>query len=204
MIRVNKPKLILSILLVFLSFSLLAVTVRASGSLYAYTNSGYSSLCPTDSNAGGSWSVANGQTIYIQIAGITGISGSVEVRVGYTDDALVSHTATLGTFALKTLTSGAGSGTVGVGDAAAPISWVVGEFSDGTIFIPYCKTMVVQYRSAAGGPVIIADGTLAGAQSHLHQNYDVPESILGTAGALMSLAGAVGVFALVKRRKLSV
>jgi hypothetical protein len=195
----SKPKLVLSIVLVLLSISLLTVTVTAAngtGTVYAYSDSSYTTLLPIDSNAGGSWVVLNGQTVYIQIAGITefSVGQSIEVSLGTPYGAVI-----LGTFTVKTLSSGAGNGLTGVGDAANRISWVVGDINGVTVNIPYCTTITVHYRSAAGGETYVASGILTGGQNHLHV---VPEYILGTAGALISVAAAVGGFALIRRRKL--
>jgi hypothetical protein len=202
----NKTKMTLSVLLVLLCVSLLAVAVMAdpgtgNGTVFAYSDSAYTNPLPQDSSAGGSWVVINGETVYLQIAGITEFSlgQSIEVSLGTPYGAVI-----LGTFTVKTLTSGAGSGLVGVGDTANPINWLVGDLDndgDTDVEIPYCTTITVHYRSAAGGETWVASGMLIGGANHLHV---IPEYILGTAGALMSFAAAVGVFTLAKRRKLRI
>jgi hypothetical protein len=201
--------LVLSIVLVLLSISLLVVTataepVNGAGTVYAYSDL-YDTPLPTDSNAGGSWMVHNGETIYLQIAGIPetefGLGEFVEVRIGYTDAGGVKHTQYLGTHLVKILVSGAGEGQPGVGDSFYSISWIVGVFECQVIYVPYCSICNVEYRSVTGDKVYVASGTLAGGQNHLHV---VPEFIFGTAGALMSVAAAAGVFALAKRRKLRI
>jgi hypothetical protein len=196
--------LALSIVLVLLSISLLVVTataepVNGAGTVYAYSDL-YDTPLPTDSNAGGSWMVHNGDHIYIQIAGITefAVEERIQVWIGYTDAGGVKHTAYLGTRTVKILVSGAGEGQPGVGDSFYSISWIVGVFECQVIYVPYCSICNVEYRSVTGDKVYVASGTLAGGQNHLHV---VPEFIFGTAGALMSVAAAAGVFALAKRRK---
>ena len=197
----NKPKLVLSILSILVSFSLLAVTVTAAtgnGSTFAYSDL-YSTLLPTDSNAGGSWMVINGQTVYIRIAGITEftVGSTIEVSLGTPYGAVI-----LGTYTVNPITTGDGSGTNGVGFVSAPIDWLVGDLDndgDVDVEIPYCTTMTVHYRSAAGGPVYVCQGTLSGGVNHLH--LMIPEVPLGAVMAGGAMLAAFGAFAGLRERR---
>ena len=185
----KKLKMILAIFLVSVTFSLLTLTVHAaqgSGTLFAYSNAGYTALLPTDNYAGGSWVVQNGDTVYLQIAGITefNVGTNIQVIVGYTDSNNVGHDFTMGSFPVKVLTSGAGTGLNGVGDEDQPMILQVGVFDNGeVVYIPTCNTMTVHYRLSSTTPTYVAAGTLVGGESHLHV---VPEYLYGGLAAVIT------------------
>ena len=186
-----KSKLILAIVLVFLSFSLLISAVQAvsrgTGTLYAYSDASYTTLLPNDSSAGGTaMSVTNGQTIYIRITAISefAIGDSINVVVKWGGG---GHHATLGPSAVKTLTSGEGAGTLGV-----EVSWVVGLF-DGpvVVYIPYCETMVVDYGIASDSYNALNAFASSPPQGHLHV---IPEYLYGGLAAMAACFGGLIVF----------
>ncbi len=190
-------KLMLSTISIFMAFSILTGTVLAangSGTVFTYSNAAYTVPLTTDNAAGGvggSWVVVDGQTVFIQIAGITefSVGQSIEVSIGTPSGSVV-----LGTFVVKTLASGAGVGTIGVGDASAPISWMVGDMDmdrDVDVEFPYCTTMTVHYRSVTGGETYVASGILTGGANHLHVVPEIP--LIGTVGASIAMFSGLAV-----------
>lgn len=171
-----------------------AMGTIGSGVLYVYTDAGYNTLAPTGQPPG-AFVVLPGQTVYIQIAGITefNVGDSVLVKICWQ-----THVKTL-TMTVEILTSGH-PGARGVGDAAHPIAWTVGEFDDGYFDIPYCETMTVHYKKSSGSsPDYVAQGLLASV-GHMHA---IPETPFGTITPLLVLFVALGVFVAVKQKKLA-
>jgi len=168
-----------------------------TGILYVYTDAGYTTLAPMEPHPGGNggYLVGPGQTIYIQIAGITefSIGASVLVKISYN-----GYVKTW-TKIVKSLTSGQLGD--GVGDASDPIIWSVGEFDGGVyVDIPFCTTLTVHYKDISGtGPDYVASGIIS-TVGHIHV---IPETPLGTIGPLLGLFAALGVVVLTKQRKLS-
>jgi hypothetical protein len=182
------------VLLVLSTFVCGAMGAIGEGILYVYTDAGYTTLAPTDSH--GFYLVGPGQTVYIQIVGITEFSlgAGVLVKISY-DGYVRSWTKTV-----KTLTSGQLGN--GVGDASDSIIWTVGEFDGGVyVEIPFCTTLTVHYKNSSGtGPDYVSSGIIS-TIGHIHV---VPETSLGTIGSLLGLFAALGVFVLTKQRKLSI
>jgi hypothetical protein len=197
----NKSKFSLYILLAVLSFSLLTITVMAdsvgNGTLTAYSDSGYTSILPNDSSAGGTaMSVYDGQTIYLQISGITEFTSGTQIYVRVKWGADGGHIATLGPFTVHTLTSGNGTDKLGVGDDSEPIAWTVGVFDDATVEIPYCNTMPVDYGTTFTGKNkdnVMAKNAFGTTppQGHLHVIPELP--IIGTAGASIAMFAGLAI-----------
>lgn len=169
-----------------------------SSTLYVYTDSDYehpAHLAPTDQH--GFYEVYPGLWVYIQIAGITefGSGDLVQVKISYS-----TYVKTWNNVEVHTLTSGAGQGTLGVGDASAPLEWQVGWFDEGVyIQIPYCETLTVHYKDASGsGPEYVTGGVMTQV-GHLHS---IPETPWGAIGTLTALFAGVFAFTLVKKRKI--
>jgi len=181
-------------LLTIVSVGLCAV----SATLYVYTDADYdpTHLAPVEYPGSGAYQVFPSQIVYIQIASIAEFASGdlVQVKISYK-----TYVKTWNNVEVHTLTSGDGQGTLGVGDASAPLMWQVGLF-DGDVYceIPFCETLTVHYKDASGtGTEYVAGGVLKKV-GHLHS---VPETQLGTIGPLMaSLVGIIG-FVLVKKRK---
>lgn len=172
--KVNRiKKLSLVILVTLVAFSLLIGTVVAvksgKGILTAYTDSTFTTLCPIDGAAKGSWVVFSGQTIGIEIVGITeysslNVGDTLKIRIQW-DDGTTSNTATL------TGTVYAKSGSV----ITVRAVWIVGEFDQGTKYVPWCSTMPVFYGGTDGNDYK-SDSNIGSNQGHLHA---VPEYALG-------------------------
>ena len=162
------------------------------GILYVYLYSNYTGEAPEDGIY--KYSVLPGQPIYIQIADITEFEEDdlIQVRIGWE-----GYEEIFENIPVHNLTSGAGSGKVGVGDADNPIQWIVGEFEGEQIDIPYCETLVVRYRNNTGtGRTYVARGEIRPVR-HLHI---IPENYLGTLGVTIAAVAGLGAFTLIEKR----
>jgi len=190
------PIIAFGLTLGFLLFSSNVGLGMVSSTLYIYTDDDYehpADLAPTDEH--GFFEAVLNQLVYIQIAGITEFESGdlVQVKISYN-----GYVKTWTNVEVHILTTGGGQGTLGVGDASAPLGWQVGWF-DGGVFveIPYCETLTVHYKDATGtGPEYVAGGTIKSV-GHLHV---IPENPLGTIGPLMASLVGIIAFALVKKR----
>lgn len=166
--------------------------------LYVYMDSDYTALVSQDDK--GFWEVLPGQEVYIQIANITefGLGEMVIVKIGF------QKTYITVPLVVKNLTSGEGTGLLGVGDASQNIKWKVGQYNDpppgGYIDIPSCTTMTIHYKDASGtGPDYVTyDTTPPCITAHLHV---IPGNPVGTLGAISILLAGFGGYLLIKNRK---
>ncbi len=90
-----------------------------------------------------------------------------------------THTKWYKSLTVKTLASGEGAGTIGVGDADDPIEWLVGEFEDGTYDIPYCETLTVHYTYAKEPEYLTTDPFDADPSMVAHLHSAIPEVPFG-------------------------
>ncbi len=192
------PIYVTAILTLLLAGAQTASAAIGTGTLYVYYDSGYTD--PVNRNEHGQFEVLPGDTVYIQIAGITEFEEGDEIIVKICWD----HTKTIPA-TVKNLTSGAGFNLTGVGDADSPIPWIVGNFDDGNYSIPYCETMTVHYTRKPGPdylttpPEYDAKGQMS-TVAHLHS---VPENPVGTLGTLLVVLATLGVF-MAKGRKIPI
>lgn len=189
------PIYVTAILALLLAGAQTASAKIGTGTLYVYYDSGYTN--PVVRNAQGQFEVLPGDTVYLQIAGITEFEEGDEIIVKICWNFTEVIPATV-----KNLTSGAGIHQIGVGDADDPIPWTVGYFNGTYYPIPYCNTMTVHYTMKPGPdyvsipPSYDANGRMS-TSAHLHS---VPENPVGTLGALLAVLATLGVF-MAKGRK---
>jgi len=192
------PKLFTSIILIFSLITLItpiSYAAQGTGILYVYWDASYTSL--VGQNQQGQYDVYPGVQVYIQIAGITefGVGTEITVKICWS-----GHVKTL-VRTIKTLTSGNGAGLAGVGDAADPIQWTVGDFNDGFYEIPYCETMTVHYKN--GRPDYIAQFMDANGRMTVAHLHSVPENPLGTLGTISAIFLGLWIFLIKKGKTLN-
>ena len=181
------PLLAILLLAVFSPNVMLTSAKIGTGKLYVYIDDDYSTLAPRDDQ--GRYMVFSGQIVYIQIANISefGDGDPIYVKICWED-----HTKWYKSLTVKTLASGEGAGTIGVGDADDPIGWLVGEFEDGTYDIPYCETLTVHYTYAKEPEYLTTDPFDADPSMVAHLHSAIPEVPFGAVGSLtIILAGFI-------------
>lgn len=182
----KKTKLLLSILMITITFSLLSLPVeaakRGTGQLSAYDST--MNLLPTDDSAGGNgFSCSTGQKIYIKITGIT------EFNPGNNINIIVKWGAGGINFVIP--------GTV-QSDGSITVMWVVGDTdNDGTwespedVDIPYCNTMPIDYGVTGKYYNAASMFSTGPPQGHLHA---VPEYLYGGLAAIGACFGGFVIF----------
>ncbi len=154
-----------------------------TGVLYVYVDSAHTTEAPKAGPNGDTYFVIIGNTYYIRVLGITEFNtgDKITVKIGWTNTSGGGETTQFNNVPVQE------SGGVKYVD----VTWTVPSNAK------VCTTATVHYTKKPG-PEYVAQGQI----SNIGHMHIIPETLLGTIGAILALFAGLGLFLLPKKNKL--